>query len=407
MKITNEITNRRILIIDDKESIHEDFRRILTDSSQNTSLDAARAAVFGQASENSDEQNANNCLINFEVDCAFDGHEGLEKTLEAARLGRPYVMAFVDMRMDSTWDGLQTIEKLWKVQPALQIVICTAYSDYSWSDIVEKLGQTERFLILKKPFDNIEVRQMACALTEKWELLNNLDKLVQDRTAQIAETRDIAIFVLASLAESRDPETGEHLERIRSYSHILAEELRKNSPYSQWIDDKFIENLYRSSPLHDIGKIGIPDSILLKPGTLSDDEFEIMKQHSVIGAEALGSTIKTVICESFLEMAADIAKYHHERFDGSGYPEGLKGQEIPLAARIVALADVYDALTSSRVYKLAFRPELAFTMIKEERGRHFDPLVVDAFVNKYDEFLQVHNLIEVEKDAIEVGAAGY
>ena len=395
MKVVNELKNKRILIVDDKESIHEDFRRILSDTAQNTSLDAARAAVFGNTSEN-----ANQSVDSFEVDCAFDGHEALEKIVEAARAGKPYAMAFVDMRMGSNWDGLETIEKLWKVQPSLQVVICTAYSDHSWSEIAARLGQTERFLILKKPFDNIEARQMACALTEKWELLNNLDKLVQERTVQISETRDIAVFVLASLAESRDPETGEHLERIRSYSHILAEELRNNSPYSEWIDDKFIENLYRSSPLHDIGKIGIPDSILLKPGTLSDEEFEIMKQHSLIGAEALGSTIKTSIGESFLEMASDIAKYHHERFDGGGYPEGLKEQEIPLPARIVALADVYDALTSSRVYKLAFRPELAFTMIKEERGRHFDPLVVDAFVNRYNDFLQVHSLTELEKTSI-------
>ncbi|OHB49613.1 MAG: hypothetical protein A2Y10_15595 [Planctomycetes bacterium GWF2_41_51] len=359
----------------------------------------ARAAVFGNTSEN-----ANPSTDSFELDCAFDGHGALEKIVEAARVGKPYAMAFVDMRMDSNWDGLETIEKLWKVQPSLQVVICTAYSDHSWSEITAKLGQTERFLILKKPFDSIEARQMACALTEKWELLNNLDKLVQERTVQISETRDIAVFVLASLAESRDPETGEHLERIRSYSHILAEELRNNSPYSEWIDDKFMENLYRSSPLHDIGKIGIPDSILLKPGTLTDEEFEIMKQHSIIGAEALGSTIKTSIGESFLEMASDIAKYHHERFDGGGYPEGLKQQEIPLPARIVALADVYDALTSSRVYKLAFRPELAFTMIKEERGRHFDPLVVDAFVNRYNDFLQVHSITELEKTSILLGA---
>ncbi|MFA5292218.1 MAG: HD domain-containing phosphohydrolase [Phycisphaerae bacterium] len=389
MKNATEIKNRRILVIDDKESIHEDFRQILSDVTHNDSLDRARTAVFGKES--------NDYSVTFDVDCAFDGHEGLEKIIEANRQGNPYAVAFVDMRMDSNLDGIETIERLWKVQPKLQIVICTAYSDYSWSEIIDRLGEAERFLILKKPFDNIEVRQMACALTEKWELLNNLDSLVQERTSQITETRDIAVFVLASLAESRDPETGEHLERIRSYCHILAEELRKNSPYAEWIDDRFMEDLYRSSPLHDIGKIGIPDSILLKPGTLTDDEFEIMKQHSLIGAEALGNTIKTATGASFLQMAADIARYHHERFDGTGYPDGLKSQEIPLAARIVALADVYDALTSSRVYKPAFRSEIAYTMIKEERGKHFDPLIVDAFLARYEDFTQVHTLTEAEK----------
>ncbi len=386
-----ETKNRRILVIDDKESIHEDFRQILSEGLTDTSLNAARAAVFGSDSEND--------YTSFEVDCALNGRAGLEKVVNAQRQGRPYAMAFVDLRMESDWDGIETIEHLWKVQPQLQIVICTAYSDYSWTDIIERLGTTERLLILKKPFDNVEVRQLAVSLTEKWELLNRLDELVQERTSQITETRDVAMFVLASLAESRDPETGEHLERMRSYCHILAEELRNNSPYSEWIDDKFIEDLYRSSPLHDIGKVGIPDCILLKSGSLTDEEFEVMKQHSAIGAEALSRTIKSVTSADFLEMAADIARYHHERFDGTGYPDGLKGALIPLSARIVALADVYDALTSSRVYKPAFRPEIAYMMICQESGKHFDPVIVDAFITRHEDFLQVRKLIEAERTA--------
>ncbi len=389
MKSITETKNRRILVIDDKQSIHEDFRQILSGAAQNASLDLARTAVFGQDTTDS------NTI--FDVDCAFNGREGLEKVIEADRRGEPYAVAFVDMRMESDWNGVETIENLWKVQPHLQVIICTAYSDYSWSEIISRLGETEKLLILKKPFDNIEVRQMASSLTEKWELLNQLDAIVQERTLQIAETRDTAVFVLASLAESRDPETGEHLERIRSYCHILAEELRKNSPYAEWIDNVFIEDLYRSSPLHDIGKIGIPDSILLKPGPLTSEEFEIMKHHSIIGAEALGNTVKNTAGTSFLQMAADVARYHHEKFDGKGYPDGLKEQEIPLAARIVALADVYDALTSARVYKSAFRPEISKIMIKEERGRHFDPIIVDAFLVRYGDFLQVQGLVEAEK----------
>jgi response regulator RpfG family c-di-GMP phosphodiesterase len=391
MESITETKNRRILVIDDKESIHEDFRQILSEGLTDTSLNAARAAVFGSDSKND--------YTSFEVDCAFNGRAGLEKVVNAQRQGRPYAMAFVDLRMESDWDGIETIEHLWKVQPQLQIVICTAYSDYSWMDIIERLGTTERLLILKKPFDNVEVRQLAVSLTEKWELLNRLDELVQERTSQITETRDVAMFVLASLAESRDPETGEHLERMRSYCHILAEELRNNSPYSEQIDNKFIADLYRSSPLHDIGKVGIPDCILLKSGSLTDEEFEVMKQHSAIGAEALSRTIRSVTSADFLEMAADIARWHHERFDGTGYPDGLKGALIPLSARIVALADVYDALTSSRVYKPAFRPEIAYMMICQERGKHFDIVIVDAFIARYDDFLQVRKLIEVERTA--------
>ncbi|HBR19553.1 MAG: hypothetical protein A2Y13_00785 [Planctomycetes bacterium GWC2_45_44] len=386
-----EKKNRRILVIDDKEAIHEDFRQILSRGITNAPLDAARNAVFGADAKTTAES--------FEVDCAFDGRDGLLKVIESQKSSTPYATAFVDLRMESDWDGIETIEQLWRVQPDLQMVLCTAYSDYSWTEIIDRLGPTERLLILKKPFDNMEVRQMACALTEKWELLNQLETLVQERTTQIAETRDVAMFVIASLAESRDPETGEHLERIRSYCHILAEELRTDSAYSEWIDDKFIGDLYRSSPLHDIGKVGIPDCILLKPGSLTDDEFEIMKQHSLIGSEALGKTIRTVTNAGFLEMAADIAKYHHERFDGTGYPEGLKGKEIPLAARIVAVADVYDALTSSRVYKPAFRPEIAYMMVCQEAGKHFDSVVVDAFIRKHDDFLQVRGTTKAEQTA--------
>jgi response regulator RpfG family c-di-GMP phosphodiesterase len=387
-----ETKNRRVLVIDDKQSIHEDFKQILSGVPASPSLATAKDAVFGV--------NTASKSVDFEVDCAFSGREGLAKVVEAEKAGRSYATAFVDLRMDSDWDGIETIEQLWNVQPHLQIVICTAYSDYSWADIIDRLGSTEKLLILKKPFENIEVRQMACALTEKWELLNRLDILVSQRTTQITETRDVAMFVIATLAESRDPETGEHLERIRSYCHILAEELRNNSPYAEWLDDKFIEDLYRSSPLHDIGKVGIPDSILLKPGSLNDDEFEIMKQHSMIGAEALGRNIRTATNADFLEMAADIAKYHHERFNGTGYPEGLKGKEIPLAARIVALADVYDALTNSRVYKPAFRPEIAYMMICQERGKHFDPVIVDAFINRHDDFLQVKHVTKAEATAV-------
>jgi len=148
MKI-DENKNRRILVVDDNESIHEDFRRILCSSVQNTPLDIARTAVFGGSAENYTEYDLDKCLMNFEVDCVFDGHSGLEKIVDAARTGKPYAVAFVDMRMNSNWDGLQTIDKLWKVQPSLQVVICTAYSDYSWSEIASKLVQTEKFLILK------------------------------------------------------------------------------------------------------------------------------------------------------------------------------------------------------------------------------------------------------------------
>jgi putative two-component system response regulator len=201
------------------------------------------------------------------------------------------------------------------------------------------------------------------------------------------ETREVAIFAMAKLAESRDPETGEHLERMRNYSRILAQHLATRRAFAKSVDEEYVRLMYLTSPLHDIGKVGIPDSVLLKPGRLTDREFEIMKQHAVIGAETLEAAARQYPGVAYLGMARDIAVGHHERFDGSGYPTGLAGQDIPLSARIVALADVYDALTSKRVYKLAFAPDIARSMIVGDSGKHFDPALVEAFVENEDRFL--------------------
>jgi putative two-component system response regulator len=203
------------------------------------------------------------------------------------------------------------------------------------------------------------------------------------------ETRDVAIFAMAKLAESRDPETGAHLERMRNFSQVLAQHMASSARFGGLVDEEYVRLIYLTSPLHDIGKVGIPDSVLLKPGRLSDREFEIMKTHTIIGAETLGAAMHQYPGVVYLHMARDIALAHHERFDGSGYPVGSVGQDIPLCARIVALADVYDALTSKRVYKAAFHHDVARSMICEETGRHFDPDVVDAFVEHEKEFLDI------------------
>lgn len=394
----NDQRNRRILVIDDNEAIHKDFHAILSAPiADNSALDEAKTAIFGHEHETN---KINDGWKPFELDSAFQGQEGLEKVRKAIEEDRPYIMAFVDVRMPPGWDGIETIQHIWEECPSLQVVICTAHSDYSWSDMIHKLGQTDRLLVLKKPFDNIEVRQIASALAEKWNLLHDLDEMVKYRTDEIAQTRDVAVFALASLAESRDPETGEHLERIRSYCQIIAEHLQHEGPYCDQIDKQFMEDLYRSSPLHDIGKVGIPDNILLKPGSFTESEFDIMKQHSAIGADALKKAARRSLSGGFLTMATDIARYHHERFNGTGYPEGLKEQDIPLPARIVALADVYDALTSSRVYKPAFLPEMSRSMITEEVGKHFDPAVVEAFQAQFQAFMNVRKLLDSSDAAL-------
>ena len=203
------------------------------------------------------------------------------------------------------------------------------------------------------------------------------------------ETRDIVIFSLARLVDSRDSETGNHLERIRHYSKELTTAILKLDNPPKEIDTLFLDNIFLTSPLHDIGKIGIPDYILLKPGRLDDKEFEVMKRHSVIGFNTLNEALEKYPKADYLRMSAEIALSHHEKFDGTGYPSGLKGEEIPLSARIVALADVYDALICKRIYKEAYQHDMAKSIIEKERGNHFDPMVADVFLSCHDRFMEI------------------
>ena len=207
--------------------------------------------------------------------------------------------------------------------------------------------------------------------------------------SRMFQTKDIVIFSLAKLAESRDTETGNHLERIRHFSRLLAEELAQmeNNPFK--INTLYIENIFLTSPLHDIGKVGIPDSILLKPARLTAEERQAMTEHCRIGYNTLHDALEKYPHTDYLQMGAEIALHHHEKFDGRGYPEQLKGNDIPLAARIVALADVYDALTSKRTYKDPYSHDTAREMIRAEKNVHFDPLVVDAFLRCEQRFAEI------------------
>jgi len=204
------------------------------------------------------------------------------------------------------------------------------------------------------------------------------------------ETRDVALFALAKLAESRDPETGAHLERVQSYARLLTQTLATRPRYGRLITNEYVRLIYQTSPLHDIGKVGIPDAILLKPGKLDAEEFAIMKTHTALGAATLSAALDRFPSAGFLQLGRDIALTHHERFNGQGYPRGLAGENIPLCGRIVAVADVYDALTSKRVYKEAIPHPEARQIILSESGEHFDPEVVAAFVASEGEFLKIY-----------------
>lgn len=220
-------------------------------------------------------------------------------------------------------------------------------------------------------------------------MTNNMLDSLEESQEEIQITRDAAIIGLAALAESRDNETGAHIIRTQEYVKILALEMTKHSKHKAYLTPKFIDLLYKSAPLHDVGKVGIPDSVLLKPGKLTDEEFDVMKQHPQIGADALSIAEGQFGKTSFLSVAREISLTHHEKWDGSGYPNKLSGDSIPLSGRLMALADVYDALISKRVYKPAFSHEKAKAIILEGSGRHFDPDVVAAFLAVEAGFIEI------------------
>jgi len=215
------------------------------------------------------------------------------------------------------------------------------------------------------------------------------ERKTRQRTRELALAQEAIIQSMASLTETRDPETGGHIKRTQNYVRLLARTLKESPKYKALLDDETIDLLYKSAPLHDIGKVGVPDGILLKPGKLSETEFEEMKRHAVIGRNAIRATERKLGNRSFLRFAHDIAYTHHEKWNGSGYPQGLRGEEIPLCGRLMALADAYDALISQRVYKPPLTHEEAVRIIIKDKGTHFDPDIVDAFLSVSEEFRKI------------------
>ena len=217
-----------------------------------------------------------------------------------------------------------------------------------------------------------------------------LEQEVAKRTREISAVQDVTILAMASLAETRDNETGNHIRRTQHYVKALAEALRQQPKFATVLDDHTIAMLFKSAPLHDIGKVGIPDRILLKPGRYEPEEFAIMQRHPLLGLQAIEHAEQSLgTSVDFLRVAKEIAYGHHEKWDGSGYPQGLVGEAIPLSARLMALADVYDALISRRVYKEGMPHQQAAGIIGQGRGSHFDPDVVDAFFQIEQTFVAI------------------
>jgi len=305
-------------------------------------------------------------------------------------------------------DGYETCRRL-KSTPATEnipVIFLTAKSQVQDEELGLKLGAVDYItkpisppIVLARVATQLHLKDARQFLSDQNK---HLEHLVSERTSQLARMQDATIMAMASLAETRDNETGNHIRRTQNYVAALANQLKTHPRFSSTFTEENIDLLYKSAPLHDIGKVGVPDRILLKPGKLDADEFEIMKLHTVYGRDAI-IAVETYLGGSndFLRFAREIAYSHQEKWNGSGYPEGLKGDEIPASARLMAVADVYDALISKRVYKPAFSYEKAMEIMREGRGLHFDPDIFDAFLEIEERFRAIASQFHDAENEIE------
>ena len=313
----------------------------------------------------------------------------------------PPDLILLDINMPEM-DGFEVCRRL-KADKALKeipVIFLSALTDTTDKVKAFSVGGVD---YVSKPFHfeevnaRVEIHMRLHKLQVELEKHNDhLESLVKEKVREISDSQLATIHALSKLAESRDDETGQHIERTQTFCRCLAEKLRANPHYADSINDTFIENIYHASPLHDIGKVGISDTILLKPDKLSAEEFEIMKTHTTIGARTLQSVRSRYPGNTFLNMGIDIARSHHEKWDGSGYPDGLAGEAIPLCSRIMAVVDVYDALRSKRPYKAAFTHEKACGIILEGAGKHFDPELLNAFTAVEPEFAEIREQMDNE-----------
>lgn len=301
--------------------------------------------------------------------------------------------------LDVMMPGMDGYEVLRRIKSSgrtahIPVIFVTARTEATDEAVGLELGAAD---YISKPVNPhlllLRVRtQLNLAASERAlrERATELEHEVAKRTQELQTVQDVTVLALSSMAETRDNETGNHIRRTQHYIQALANALLSHSDYAPALTPRYRRRLFVSAPLHDIGKVGIPDSILLKPGKLTPDEFVIMKQHAVIGAQSIERAEEALGVEmEFLELAKEIARHHHEKWDGSGYPDGLSGNDIPLSARLMAIADVYDALISKRVYKEAFTHEKAVEFMVEGREKHFDPTLLDTFVNIQEEFREI------------------
>ncbi|MCL9781149.1 HD domain-containing protein [Vibrio sp. S4M6] len=302
-------------------------------------------------------------------------------------------LAWLEMNPDRIADGSGSISIIKEFIYISAVLSGYAISImYLWRKLMKNVLQEHEHALVQVTQGDIQQRLPVYSHDELGSmavLTNEMIASLQSTQDELQTTRDVAIVSLSALAESRDNETGAHILRTQEYVKALAEHLSQFDRYRSLLTPQYIELLHKSAPLHDIGKVGVPDNVLLKPGKLTKEEFETMKQHPQIGADALATAERQLGSSSFLRVAKEISLTHHEKWDGSGYPNQLSGESIPLSGRLMALADVYDALITKRVYKPAFSHEKARSIILEGSGSHFDPQVVNAFLAIETSFIDI------------------
>ncbi len=327
----------------------------------------------------------------YQVRPAISGERAL---LAAATVPHPDLI-LLDVMMPNV-DGYAVLQQL-RNNPAtagIPVIFVTALDDEINEEHGFHLGAVDYIAKPVKPVVVLARVQTHLALKQAQDRLKQqntwLEAEIARRMEEILTIQDVGIHALAQLAETRDPETGNHIRRTQEYVAILAQELKSQPRFRDTLNDQFIRLLIKSAPLHDIGKVGIPDTILLKPGRLTPEEMAIMQTHAKLGADAIEQAVRdTGKPVGFLALAIEIAHWHHERWDGSGYPDGLAADAIPVSARLMALADVFDALISPRVYKPPYPLDKARAIIAQGRGTHFDPDVADAFLARYADFVAI------------------
>jgi len=310
-----------------------------------------------------------------------------DKALELASKDPIPDMILLDIQMP-VMDGYEVCRRLKQNEKTrhIPVIFVTALNE----DINEAMGLDIGAVdYIRKPVKPALVKSRIHNHLELKRYRDHLEELVTERTCEVLLTQNALIESMGALAEHRDPETGGHINRTQHYIYVLAAALKNHPDFKNELDDKTIDLLFKTAPLHDIGKVGVRDNILLKPAKLTAEEFDEMKLHVHFGTETIRCIVAKLGHTPMLKIAHEIIDAHHEHWDGSGYPKGLKGNKIPLSGRLMALADVYDALISERIYKPAFTHEEAVQVITEGRGKHFDPDVTDAFLDQQEHFREI------------------